>query len=377
MVPATRLLALAAVVTLAGAPSACLSRAEPCAGVAVRPGDSLECPVPEWVDRGFDLEVPAGWDGRSPLPILFAFHGGGGNRRSAASVTCPDGKLDAPECLSAVAKAAGFALVRADGTGSRPVRNVRTWNAGGGVGPWNCTSGGACASGVDDVRFFDDLLAEVGRVVPVDPKRVHLTGLSNGAAISHRLACERPARVAPRAVQEHQRRDGAQRRHRPRDVAAHDAEHQRGLPARQQRVAALEDPPGHHRDHCRADDVSGDQLPAPGPFRNARLEQVDRDVLARQRGQRQAGEDHQRHRELGQLERAGQRCVEEEAADHVDRRDGHHEQDGHARERGEGPTERFHASAAVRAGAATRPALRRRSRAWRPCTGRPCRARTG
>ncbi|MBK6462029.1 MAG: hypothetical protein IPF92_13610 [Myxococcales bacterium] len=196
MVPATRLLALAAVVTLAGAPSACLSRAEPCAGVAVRPGDSLECPVPEWVDRGFDLEVPAGWDGRSPLPILFAFHGGGGNRRSAASVTCPDGKLDAPECLSAVAKAAGFALVRADGTGSRPARNVRTWNAGGGVGPWNCTSGGACASGVDDVRFFDDLLAEVGRVVPVDPKRVHLTGLSNGAAISHRLACERPARVA-------------------------------------------------------------------------------------------------------------------------------------------------------------------------------------
>lgn len=191
-----RVLGLAVVVGFASAPTACLFPADRCAGAAVRPGDSLECPVPGWVDRGFDLEVPEGWDGRTPLPILFAFHGGGGNRRSAASVTCPGGELDAPGCLSAVAKAAGFAVVRADGTGSRPVRNVRTWNAGGGTGPWNCTSGGACKSGVDDVRFFDELLAEVGRVVPVDPKRVHLTGLSNGGAISHRLACERPDRVA-------------------------------------------------------------------------------------------------------------------------------------------------------------------------------------
>ncbi len=184
-----------AALVLPAAPVACLHPLDRCVA-GVRAGDSVECPVPDWTDRAFDLELPPGWNGTSPLPVLFAFHGGGGNRRAAASVTCPAGKLDDPGCLSAVARAAGFAVVRADGTGSRPLRNVRTWNAGGGTGAWNCTSGGACKAGIDDVRYFDALLAEVGRVVPIDPKRVHLTGLSNGGAISHRIACERSERVA-------------------------------------------------------------------------------------------------------------------------------------------------------------------------------------
>lgn len=189
--------ALALVATL----SLTLSLGEGCVPVFERcgrasPGASLECPLEAAFDRGFSVRVPASWDGVRPLPVVIAFHGGGGNRQSAERVTCPDGEAGGSQCLAATANRAGYVVVLPDGTGSRPTRNVRTWNAGGGAQGWDCTSGGACAAKVDDVRFFEVLLAEVERVVPVDRKRIFLTGLSNGAAMSHRLACERPNLVA-------------------------------------------------------------------------------------------------------------------------------------------------------------------------------------
>lgn len=161
-----------------------------------RPGASLECPVDGFFDRAFSIRVPAGWDGNTALPVIVAFHGGGGNRESAEAVTCPNGSPGEAGCLTNIANAAGYVLVLPDGTGLRPTRNVRSWNAGGGVNGWQCVSRGACQQGVDDVAFFDQLLVEVARVVPINPRRVFLTGLSNGGAISHRLACERPNVVA-------------------------------------------------------------------------------------------------------------------------------------------------------------------------------------
>lgn len=183
-----------AVVVVAG----CVDPLDRCEDGA--PGDQRSCPTPGWTDRAFDVRIPDDWDGATPLPVVFAFHGGGGRRRSAQSVTCPDGDVDDPACLGAEATARGYVIVFPDGTGARPLRNIRTWNGGGGVGAWQCTSGGACKSGVDDVAYFDALLDEVGRFVPVDPARIYATGLSNGGAITHRLACERAdvlAAIAP------------------------------------------------------------------------------------------------------------------------------------------------------------------------------------
>ncbi|MFO0608403.1 MAG: hypothetical protein U0324_34875 [Polyangiales bacterium] len=185
-----RLLLLATGAILTG----CLTTLDPCGRAS--PGASLECPVEGEFDRAFSLRVPARWDGTAALPVIVAFHGGGGNRRSAESVTCPTGTPGEPGCLSAVALAAGYVVVFPDGTGLRPLRNVRSWNAGGGRDGWQCVSRGACQSGVDDVAFFDRLLAAVEKSVPVDRRRVFVTGLSNGGAVSHRLACERPGVVA-------------------------------------------------------------------------------------------------------------------------------------------------------------------------------------
>jgi polyhydroxybutyrate depolymerase len=77
---------------------------------------------------------------------------------------------------------------------------IRTWNAGGGRDGAVCVSGDACKRGVDDVAYMRALLADVGRRIAVDPKRVFATGFSNGAALAHRLACEAAdlfAAVAP------------------------------------------------------------------------------------------------------------------------------------------------------------------------------------
>jgi polyhydroxybutyrate depolymerase len=186
-----------ALITLLGVSTAgCIDQLDRCAGRAAAPGAHLVCPVPGWTDRAFDLYVPSAWDGATPLPVVLAIHGGGGQRDAALRGTCPGADRDSPDCLHAVADAMGVAVVYPDGTSTPVFKGTRTWNAGGGAGEFECVSGPACDGDVDDVAYFEDLLAELAATVPVDARRVYATGLSNGGAMSHRLACALPDRIA-------------------------------------------------------------------------------------------------------------------------------------------------------------------------------------
>lgn len=120
------------------------------------------------------------------LPAILMLHGGGGNRTAARRTSCPAGVITSPDCLDQLAAARGFLVVVPDGTGAI----FRTWNSGGGANGWQCVSGAACTSNVDERAYFTALLADVGQLVPLDLTRVYATGLSNGASMSHRLACE-------------------------------------------------------------------------------------------------------------------------------------------------------------------------------------------
>lgn len=60
----------------------------------------------------------------------------------------------------------------------------RSWNAG------TCC-GKAVKRHVDDVEFLLRVVSDVQRRVPIDPNRIGVTGFSNGALMSYRLACER------------------------------------------------------------------------------------------------------------------------------------------------------------------------------------------
>jgi polyhydroxybutyrate depolymerase len=170
-----------------------------CAGPPTLPCERIDgpadavCAVPGFAGRDFIVHVPASLDAAAPVVVLL--HGGGGKKETAHALTCPAGDVASDGCLFAEADREAFVVVVPDGTESR-VGGLRTWNAGGGRDGFRCTSGRACKEGVDDLAYFDALLAEVERIVDVDPARVFVTGLSNGAAMSHRLACDRADRFA-------------------------------------------------------------------------------------------------------------------------------------------------------------------------------------
>jgi polyhydroxybutyrate depolymerase len=58
----------------------------------------------------------------------------------------------------------------------------------------------ATGENIDDVGFLTAIVETLVRELDVDPKRVYVTGISNGAIMSNRLGCERPdvfAAIAP------------------------------------------------------------------------------------------------------------------------------------------------------------------------------------
>jgi polyhydroxybutyrate depolymerase len=121
--------------------------------------------------RTYRVDVPDGATGR--LPVVLVLHGGGGNGRQV-------------ERQTGMSSSARFITVYPDGTGRT---SLLSWNAG------NCCAY-AHREGVDDVAFVSALLDEVLAEYPADPARVYATGMSNGAMMSYRLACELSDRIA-------------------------------------------------------------------------------------------------------------------------------------------------------------------------------------
>jgi len=153
------------------------------------------CRLAAYPDRLVDVHVPPQVTEGRELPVVLALHGGGGKRVGARRTTCPDGDENGATCLDAVADREGFIAVYPDGT-SAAILEMRTWNAGGGVGPWRCVSGRACEENVDDEVYLSDVLDLVEAVLPVEQRRVYATGLSNGGAMSYRLGCTMADRIA-------------------------------------------------------------------------------------------------------------------------------------------------------------------------------------
>jgi len=104
-------------------------------------------------------------------------HGGGGNALNAEAMT---GFTDK-------ANAEGFIVVYPDGTSRRG--QLFTWNAG------HCC-GYAMEQRVNDVAFIGALIDVLASRFPIDARRVYVTGMSNGAMMSHRVGIELSEKVA-------------------------------------------------------------------------------------------------------------------------------------------------------------------------------------
>lgn len=120
------------------------------------------------MERTYVLHIPPGLNPSQAVPLVLAFHGVGLNASEMMRISG----------LSAQSDAAGFILAYPEGTGE-----TKSWNGG------HCC-GTAARDNVDDVGFVRALIGEISASLPVDPRRIHATGFSNGAILTYRLACE-------------------------------------------------------------------------------------------------------------------------------------------------------------------------------------------
>jgi len=128
------------------------------------------------LDRQYDLLVPSSYTPGKPAPLVFNFHG----------FTADPETQDWLSAMSRLAEEAGFILATPKGSGNEEVLG---WNAG------ECC-GQAASENVDDVAFTSDMIDRISAEYCVDPSRIYATGMSNGAFMSYRLACELAGRIA-------------------------------------------------------------------------------------------------------------------------------------------------------------------------------------
>lgn len=132
--------------------------------------------------RQFIIETPAGATTDKPRPIVFFFHGAGGSAEQAARTY---GWIQK-------AKAERFFVVFPQGLGAKPnapssfLLNPTIWR----------DERASTANGIDDAHFFSVLLDKLQTVLPIDRRRVFVTGFSNGASMSFTLGSHFPDRIA-------------------------------------------------------------------------------------------------------------------------------------------------------------------------------------
>ncbi len=123
--------------------------------------------------RNYELHVPATLNG-APAPLLIQLHGGGGNGQRINGLTR----------FAELGDRQGFVTVAPSGVD-------KGWNDG-----RSDLATTAVDEQVDDVGFIAAVIDQVASVFPIDRTRVYAVGISNGAMMTGRLACELSDRLA-------------------------------------------------------------------------------------------------------------------------------------------------------------------------------------
>jgi polyhydroxybutyrate depolymerase len=127
--------------------------------------------------RPYGFKVPTGYDPSKPTPLVILLHGYGSTGVGQESYFQ----------LAPVADEQTFLYAFPDGTVDPAGRQF--WNADDAC----CNFFG---SSVDDVAYVNAIIDDVSSKYTVDPKRIFVVGHSNGAFMSHRLACDLSNRIA-------------------------------------------------------------------------------------------------------------------------------------------------------------------------------------
>jgi len=129
------------------------------------------------LQRKYIIHIPSSYDGTEAVPVIFVLHGGSGTVESVQNFTQ----------MNPVSDREGFIVVYPQGYGQSGMGGF-TWADGRGTS--------ADRLGVDDVGFINSLIEEVKSEYTINRNKIYLTGFSNGAFMTQKIACEMNAQIA-------------------------------------------------------------------------------------------------------------------------------------------------------------------------------------
>lgn len=128
---------------------------------------AISNPDSKFATRTNVIYVPSNYKNKE-MPLIVNLHGLGGNAKQQA---------DDLQRLETLANQEGFIVVYP--SASKYI----------GIPTWNILEG-ILSPNVDDVGYIKELVEDVSKKICIDKKRVYVTGVSNGGAMTNRLACE-------------------------------------------------------------------------------------------------------------------------------------------------------------------------------------------
>lgn len=132
--------------------------------------------VHDGLKRTYIIHIPSSYEKGSQVPLVIAFHGGGGNARDFEKSTNLDLASDRY----------GFIVAYPQGIGQKFLGKT--------YGIWNAATTPDYVDGVDDIGFISDMIDAISR--RYDISKVYATGHSMGAQMSYGLACSLPDRIS-------------------------------------------------------------------------------------------------------------------------------------------------------------------------------------
>jgi len=124
--------------------------------------------------RTFIIHLPASDKSKEMVPLVIVLHGGGGNGQGMMKLTNSG--------FDKLSDKKGFIVIYPDGIDKH-------WNDG-------RNEMSDPKDNPDDVGFISALINDLIKKYNANPKRVYVTGMSNGAIMSYRLGCELSDKIA-------------------------------------------------------------------------------------------------------------------------------------------------------------------------------------
>lgn len=131
--------------------------------------------------RTYLMHIPPDRDQSQPMPLVIALHGGGGSGSGMVETTQGG--------FNVLANEEGFVVVYPDAVENH-------WNDGRSKEEVDYK---AHQENIDDVGFISALIDQLIKEENVNPQRVYVTGMSNGAMMTYRIAAELSEKIAAAA----------------------------------------------------------------------------------------------------------------------------------------------------------------------------------